>query len=581
MIDTTYFKKVRFLVGEFSSKALFIVFMFIMSSVLEVVGIGLIAPFIAMIMDMNTFVENDIYLYLVSFGFVVDNNNLLIFFSIVLVTVFLLKTVFIILINYINLKFCNGVELSLRSSLLRNFQKMAYVDYLNRSSSEYIHSISHLASEFSQGSLLSILRVISETIILVFIIVFLFIQSPIALSILVVLVVVVAVLYDFIFKEKLHKYGKSINKHSIGMTQGIQETSKGFKEIRVLGIENYFYTIVDNHSALYVNSKMASQVISLIPRYALELILVLFIVSIVIVSIYFEQDVSSIFPTISVFGIASIRLIPSVNLIVVSINIIRTGRNSVSILYKDMHNIQNDKNKSFTDESGDCKEGVFKYIELSNVSFKYANSKKPILHNLSIRIDKGQSIGITGSSGSGKSTFVDLLLGLIEPDKGEIYYNGNKVSNSGIWMSQVAYLPQNIFIVDDTIRNNIALGVNNEEIDDNKINNVIKSASLDDLIKSLPNGIYTRLGENGVRLSGGQKQRIAIARAFYHNRNVLIMDESTSALDKETESEIVREINLYSRSKTVIVIAHRESTINNCDKVFKIENGMISENITI
>ena len=221
----------------------------------------------------------------------------------------------------------------------------------------------------------------------------------------------------------------------------------------------------------------------------------------------------------------------------------------------------------------------FQTIELKNVQFSYPDTNKPAINNISLKIKSGDSIGLVGLSGSGKSTLVDILLGLLEVDKGGIFYNNKPLSECLLqWQAQVAYLPQEIFLMDNTLKNNIALGVEDDCIDLDRLNLAIKKAKIKELVSQLPHGVNTSVGEGGVRLSGGQRQRVALARAFYYNKSVLVMDESTSALDYETEREIVNEIKQLKGRVTLIVIAHRLSTIEHCDRVYRLDDGRIIEN---
>jgi ABC-type bacteriocin/lantibiotic exporter with double-glycine peptidase domain len=276
------------------------------------------------------------------------------------------------------------------------------------------------------------------------------------------------------------------------------------------------------------------------------------------------------------FSIAAIRLFPTVNQIVSGISHIRFGRPIVSLLYKDLVGAENhhfDIEVNNLDE-----ESSFKSIELRNVSFSYPSRDYKVINNLSIKINKGDSVGIIGPSGSGKTTLLDILLGLIEVDKGSVLFNEVDLNNhSRKWKSHVAYIPQNIFIIDDTISRNIALGVPDDLVDHAMLINSIRQSKLAELIEQMPEGVNTLLGESGIQLSGGQRQRVALARAFYHNREILVMDEATSALDSETESEIVNEIKLLKGNKTLIVIAHRLSTVKHCDYIYKIDKGKIVE----
>jgi len=219
---------------------------------------------------------------------------------------------------------------------------------------------------------------------------------------------------------------------------------------------------------------------------------------------------------------------------------------------------------------------VFRELVLNNISFYYENPSLKSLKNISLKISSGESIGFIGKSGAGKTTLIDVLLGLLKPQSGSITYNEVSLENSlDTWLSNVAYLPQQTFLIDDTLQRNIALGVNDKDIDNERLKSSILQSNLYDFVSQLPNGLQTVIGDSGIRLSGGQRQRIALARAFYHNRNVLVMDESTSALDPETEKEIVKEIKFLKGKKTTIVITHKLTTLRNCDRIYQLKDGQI------
>ena len=366
------------------------------------------------------------------------------------------------------------------------------------------------------------------------------------------------------------------------MIQGVNEGLEGLKEIRILGKEGYFHNIVKKNAIQYSKINVKSMVLSSIPKYMMELLMVTFIVTIVLVNLVLSQELKSLLPTLSVFGVAAIRLVPSSNQIMTSIVQIRSGKNSIELLYSDLKKFKGrqktgiDKIKPTFKNDFDSDIKSFESLIFDEISYKYPDSDIKVLRNISIKIKSGESIGVIGPSGSGKTTLIDIMLGLLEPRSGSIIVNGEKIGvKNSRWNNRVAYLPQQIFLIDNTLRNNIALGEEENEISDVKVMNAIDQVKLMEVVNQLPNGLDTILGERGVRLSGGQRQRIALARAFYHNRDVLILDESTSALDSKTENEIVKEMRQLKGKKTIIIIAHRLSSLKHCDRIYKLENGCI------
>jgi len=550
------------------------VFLFIFISVIDIVGIGLIAPYIALIVSPEQILESSIYNFLLDAGLTNNLDSLLIVLSFLLVTVFLIKSIAGLLVNRAILSFCISHGSQLRSFLMMSYQNMPYEEYIERNSSEYIYQIQELAAKFSHTTLQAILRVMSEGIVFVVIVLFLAWINLMAVSILAGLIIASILIYDIFFKNKIDSYGIKVNKHSRQMIQGVSEGLEGLKEIRILGKENYFHDIVKTNAIQYSQINVKSMVVSSIPKYMMELLMVTFIVTIVLVYLLSGQEVKLLVPTLSVFGVAAIRLVPSSNQIMSSIVQIRFGKDAIRLLYDDVKKFKGYSEIDSVESKPTYKK--FKLLTLDQVNYKYPSSDHNVLSNISLTIKSGESIGIIGSSGSGKTTLIDIMLGLLEPRSGSVVVNDKIIStNNSQWRKHVAYLPQQIFLIDNTMRKNIALGVEESEIDDAKVMKVIRQVQLTDVVSQLPNGLDTILGERGVRLSGGQRQRIALARALYHDRDVLIMDESTSALDSETENEIVREMKQLKGKKTIIVIAHRLTTLKHCERIYKLDNGRI------
>lgn len=571
-----YIKQIYFLSGD--KKVSMLVVLFLLTSFFDLLGIGLIAPYVALVVSPESFNQSSFFLIINYFDFLDSNDDLILFLGLCLVLVFLTKTVFAILVNQKIWNYCYGEGVRIRSKLMQCYQNMSYDEYLKGNSSDYIHNIQIVANNYSLTILQSILRIISEGIVAISIFVLLFVASGPSLLILVFLLGVTIFLYDYLFRLKGQNYGKLSNTHFVKLLKLVDESIEGFKELRVLGIEKYFHKGVKAESAEYAKYSVKNKVIATAPRFLLELILILFIVVVVSSSTFFFENPKDFLPILSMFGLASIRLLPSTNQILTGITQVRQGQYEVDRIFQVLSNSNKFKTKEITQTHKTDKD-FFKSIALKDVSFSYGVNNKNIIKNLSIQINRGDSIGIMGPSGSGKTTLIDLLLGLLKPTEGNLLYNEKNLIDNNLdkWVSQVAYLPQNVFLIDDTIRNNIALGMLEKDIDEKKLDISVNKSQLSDLIQNLEDGVDTFIGERGVRLSGGQRQRIALARAFYHSRDILIMDESTSSLDTETEKEVVREIQELKGVKTIIVIAHRSSTLKYCDVIYQMDKGAIKE----
>ena len=571
-----YINKIFYILGDNSKKVYSLVVLFLLSSVLDLVGIGLIAPYIALIIDPSSFQGNELFYSMIStFGLDKEQDQLVAVFGKALIIVFFLKFLSAVYINYKIMDFCYQEGVNVRSKLMEKYQNLPYETFIKVNSSEYIYTIQTNALLFSQSILQAFMRLASDGAITIAIILFLFWQSPYPLTLLVLLLAVPIISYDLIFRKNIARYGKETNKNSARMLQSTQEGLSGLKEIRVLGKERYFYDSVVSSSRGYANAATKSSVIKNIPRVLLELVLVVFIVLLVYFSMFFSGESGDLLPILGTFGVAAVRLAPSASQIVSSVSNIRFGEHTVDTIYNHLRISSDIKKKSINNGVIDEE---FKSLRISNASFFYETDNIPTLNNISFEITKGEAVGIIGPSGSGKTTLVDVILGLLELRKGDILYNGKDVAEIlGDWSGKVAYIPQDIFLIDDSIRKNVALGVNDDNIDNDKVIESIQKSMLSDLLSTLPEGVDTILGENGVRLSGGQRQRIALARAFYHEREVLVMDEATSALDSGTETEIINEIQSLKGNMTMIIIAHRLSTVQHCDRVYFLDKGDIAK----
>ena len=570
-----YLKEILYLLDEDKKKLPLLIFLFLFLSFLEILGIGIVGPYIALVFDPQA-LDGRLGIVINALGLPKERDQLLTYSGIILVAIFLVKAILAIFVNYKIIYFCQNQTTKLRSYLMRSYQHLPYSDYLQRNSSEYINSILPLVAKFSGEVVQPSLKLISDGIVAVAILLLLAWSNWVALLLLLILLGVLVFVYDNLFRNRVKLYGASYNKASASLIKDVNEGIDGFKEIRVLGNELYFYNKVRNNSILLTEVQIKRQVVSVIPRYLLELSLISFIVSLIIVTIWTGGGQYELLSTLGVFGAASLKLLPATNTLSSSLIQLRYGRDTVTRLYSDFQKLRKVKVKKIPHKNKQIKMDNFKLLTLEKINFSYPNTVIKALDNVDLTLRAGESIGFIGQSGAGKTTIVDILLGLLEPVTGTIQYNGEYLSDFMVkWRTQIAYLRQQVFLIDNTLRNNIALGVVDKEIDDERIEKALKQASLMDLIEQLPNGVNTVIGERGARLSGGQCQRIALARAFYNNRKVLIMDEATSALDNETEQEVVEEIKQLKGKVTMIVIAHRLSTVQHCDRIYKMEKGRI------
>lgn len=570
-----YLKEIYYLAGKDRGKLSFISFMFIIQAQLELVGISLIAPYISLVIDYDNGIEFFSF-FINYFNIETTRSSFLTLVGIILILAFSLKVAVAYLVNFQIINFVQNRRVDLSQKLMNRYQSLKYVEYTSRNSSEYIYRIQQLTYQYSDQVLAPLMRLVSDGIVALAILSFLAYYNLSALLLLVFLLLFIIGSYDFFTKAKAKESGILANNHATKMVQFINEGIGGLKEIRILGKEKYFYEKVLYSAKDFAKAAKKVQLIAVLPKYLLELVLIFFVVSIVLMNTLSNAEPSILISTLGLFGVASIRLLPIANLISASLVSIRYARNSISLLYSDAKIEKIDKN-GFDKKDSDF--GIFKEINLKNINYSYPSSKSSSLKDINLNLKAGETIGIIGQSGSGKTTLVDLILGLLEASSGSIEINSYQLNDTkdllDWWRNQIAYLPQQVFLTDDSLINNIALGIKSEDIDLKRLHESIKKASLEKVVKMLPDGINTYMGDKGIRLSGGQAQRVALARAFYHGREILIMDESTSALDNQTEKEIIKEIDNLKGKVTMIVIAHRLTTLKHCDKVYELFDGAI------
>ena len=570
-----YLLEILTVVGEDRRKLPVLVVLFLGVSLLDLAGLGLIAPFITLVMKPDTLLEGRLGELLFYLGGTTERETLLLGLSGLLVVLFLGKAIAALGINNLIIGFAQNQEIRLRIRLMHAYQHLPYPVYLQRNSAEYVHSVQVLTSHF-QGALQTLLLTLSNGLVALVILGLLLWENATALGLLVALVGSTILAYDRLFRRQMRKYGQRLNIAAQAMVQGIHEGLEGLKEIRILGREVHFHQMLKRSAEEWSFNQRRYMLIHQTPRYLLEAVLVIFVVLLVLLTLRSDSAAESLLGTLGLFGVAAIRLMPMASQLAAALTNLRFQRDAVSRLYADVQQLSTQG--SIVQQLPNVATPDFLKLQLKNVGYRYPSTRQDALRDLDLEIHAGESIGLIGTSGSGKTTLVDVMLGLLEPQTGALEYNGHPLQETlAEWRSQVAYLPQQVFLIDNSLRCNVALGETESEIDESRLQEALRQARLSELVKQLPQGVNTILGERGVRLSGGQRQRVALARAFYHGRSVLVMDEATSALDNETEKEIVNEIQRLKGHKTMIVIAHRLTTVQHCDRIYRLEKGQIVE----
>lgn len=561
-----------------------ILLLILLNAVLETIGIAAIIPLINLIIRED-FVDNFPYLSNILLNIsqiflpesTYSNNSIKINFVIAgafcFAMIFLIKTLFYIFLSYVQTNYTNDLTHSISVKLYKGYMNLDYIFHTIRNSTNLKQNILEETGTFT-GVFNSLLIVITESIILLFISIFL-ISYNFKLSIIIVIFLsIVSLVILKTTRSKLTIWGTQRLHYMEERFKLLQEGVDSIKEIYILQKPIYFLNNFSKSLKNYLISTRNYTVILNATRPIFELVGVISLIILLLVLVLQGDSIPYLLATLGLFLAASFRLLPSLNKIIQQVQNIKFNLASIDRILGEFRIIN--ENYKLVKSTANIK--FEKEIIFNNVSFTYPNKKEPALDNVSFIIKKGSKVGIKGSSGSGKSTLINLILTLTKATKGQIKIdNFNLEQNNLDWLKTIGYVPQDINLIDDTIEKNIAFGLPLEQIDKNKLKNAIISSQLSNFIDNLKDGIKTRVGEKGQMISGGQKQRIGIARALYNDPSIIILDESTSSLDLKTEKLIMDIIYNLERHKTIIIVSHRESALDRCDKIISISNKKVIE----
>ena len=574
----SYFKSIKFLLGTEFKKIFLMSFLFLFASLLDLLGISLIGGYIAVIFDPNVINVISNYEFL-SFLLAYTHSEFVIFVGLLLIGVFCIKFIFLLLTNYVIIAFAAFEQAKIQKLLVNGIITQSYENFLLTNASESISSIANFSGVYREV-LQAILQTISNIIIILVIGIFLGVTSLSTLSVLILMMSLIFGLYNFMFSKRIFLYGKDYSNGMSGMIQGTTEISNGLKEIKTLGKEKFFLSWISRSVDLVAKSALKINFLGLIPRNLIEVILIVFVVFIVAININNSATLGQTLSMLGVFTAGMVRIAPLISQIQTSWNAIIYGETPLMKLSSIIENqISGANGNQHTFEiksslSSDQNER-FREMVLENISYSYPQSESKSIDKISFRIEKGDFIGIVGPSGAGKTSLINIILGFLSPTNGSILFNDKELqTNLHSWRKKCAYLPQDIFLMNGSLKENITL--TRESENDMFLGQALKLSKLEDFVLTLPEGIETGLGDNGIRISGGQKQRVAIARAIYHQREILLLDESTSALDSQTEKEVMNELIGLRGEKTIIAIAHRITTLKECNKIYKLDKGLLS-----
>lgn len=549
-----------------------LLFAIVFTTVLELVGVVAIMPFVNVVMDSST-IEKTPYLKWLYSLFSFKNLNMFIaFLGVLLILIYIIKNVCITLMYYFQYAFTFNTQKKLCGRMLKCYLSQPYIFHLENNSADLIRNINTDVMMMFQA-VISMLGLLAEVAVCGILGIYLLIQDKsIAIGVVAVFGIFI-LLFAKRYKDYLTRIGEEDRNYSAGIVKWLHQSFGGMKETKIAGREAYFLGNFNDNYGNWADREKMYRLLHIVPRPVMEMVCVSALLGIIVLKLLNGTQSAYFISTVSVFAVAAFRLLPSINRIVSNYGVVMFNIPAFDAVYHDLKEIER-LQQLRKEEKGSGQLSFEEKITINDLTFSYPDSEEKVLENANLNIVKNQSIALIGPSGAGKTTLADIILGILEPTEGNILVDGvNIKDNPAGWREKLGYIPQSIFLMDDTIKGNILYG--HEDTDEERLWQVLEEAQLKDFVLSLDDGLDTVIGENGVRLSGGQRQRIGIARALYSNPDVLVLDEATSALDNETEEAVMEAINRLSGSKTLIIIAHRLSTTKKCDVIYEVKDKKV------
>lgn len=558
------------------TEAVLLFLMMLVGMVLEIIGVGSIFPVMAM------FGESDRISDFIStappsigrFFLGMTSEKLFVLLLFCLVVVFLFKNLFLAILAWRQAKFAFGLQSELSQRIFELYLQRPYIYHIERNSAQLIRNTTVEVNAATFNVVLPSIYIMSEALVILGLSILLLSIEPLGAIISLTVLVLAALVFQKLTSKKIQRDGRSRQYHEGKRIQHLQQALNGIKEVKLIGCEQELLSRFQHHATQYSYVGRNHVTFQQLPRLWTEILAILGLALLVGTMVFLGQPLTVVLPTLALFAAASFRLMPSISRIITYLQSINFSTAVIELLHEELNsetqivppNYKDKILKEFSDK-----------LEFREISYNFSSRDQPAVSKVDFSIPYGKTVGIIGSSGAGKSTLVEIALGLLEPDGGSVLVDGIDIrSNVKFWQKQIGYVPQSIFLVDDTIKRNVAFGLPDNQISEQKLSRALINAQLDQMVKDLPDGVETNVGEHGVRLSGGQRQRIGLARALYQNPSVLILDEATSSLDEETEIDVMKAINDLHGKKTIIIIAHRHVTLKNCDLIYSLKSGKIN-----
>ncbi len=552
--------------------------MMLIGGIMESLSVSLMLPVITAIMNSDTWNEAAYVQAVCNIFHITDQRTYVELLLITLIAIFILKNVYLLFMYRVQYTFITKNRIRLQRKLMHSFMQKPYAFYLQASTGEIIRIVVNDTTD--TFSLLStVLGFYTELIVAIVLGITIFALSPIIGISMVVILLIEVVVIACIVKPILKNRGDNQRIESAASNKWMLQSINGIKSIKVANRQDFFeekYGVHADRGAIYERS---FNIWSQVPRLTIEAFTITGVIFMLLVFVIAGVDLATLIPQLSAFVVAAVRLLPSANRISTSVNQLPYYEGALDNLITTMASEKEAEviAENQVSNSATLQRIIFDHdLVFNEVTFTYPDGMSPVLDHANMQILPGQSIGVVGTSGAGKTTAIDIMLGLLMPQSGQILVDGVDIhDNINGWRKLLGYIPQSIFLMDDTIRENVAFGMHSDQIDDGQVWRALRDAQLEDMVRALPEQLDAKIGEAGVRISGGQRQRLGIARALYNNPDILVFDEATSALDNETEAAIMESIDNLKGRKTLVIIAHRLSTIENCDVVYRVGNGKI------
>ncbi|MBR3307913.1 MAG: ABC transporter ATP-binding protein [Lachnospiraceae bacterium] len=569
-------RKLRYiLTAKQKRQYVFVTIIAFIGSMWELLGVAAVLPFIETIMTPEIAEERWYTGLVIKYFSAEDPKEIMTILGLFIILLYLVKNLYLMFSSYVQAWYSTGVQRDLSIKMAQTCLSSSYLYHITMNSSVLIRAITQdVVGVF--GVFFYLFRVIAEVFTITAISIYIITLDPLlALSLVVVLGSCMLLLFLGLKKliRAIGRIGQECESRSL---QYLSEAFGGIKEIMVMNRQKYFSRSFEDACRESSRAQKRNHFLNAIPANIYEVVCIGGLIGMVMIRLHMTDDVAGFLTKLATVAVAAFRLFPSVGRLTTNLNAITYNRNRLDTIYGMLKEINEDTlgRRPLIDVESAEPMKFTSELKAENVSFKYPASRDDVLKDLNFSVKRGQSVALIGPSGAGKTTLADVILGLLRPQKGHILLDGQDVyENLAGWSRLIGYVPQSVYLTDDTIRRNVAFGINEEDVDEERVWKALEDAQLADFVRGLEHGLDTMAGERGVALSGGQRQRIAIARALYSEPEILVLDEATSALDNETETAVMESIDHLRGSKTLIIVAHRLSTIRNCDLIYEISDG--------